>query len=221
MPDLSDGSVVVLNDRGDQVGTPIPVAQASAPLTVNVQNGALFINDPDSDTAYSVAASGQVNLIAKNAPNVPTNHATTTPSTAPPAPPPPVLTPTPATPKPGSGPNVPTTAPTSVPTPTIPASVPAAPGAPTALAGNGSATVSWTPPDTHGSPITGYTVTWTAGGGGSKPASADVTSVPVTGLKNGTSYTFSIKASNAIGTGPAAQTTSVTPTSTIPNAPHM
>ena len=44
-----------------------------------------------------------------------------------------------------------------------------------------------------------------------------VTSVPITGLKNGTSYTFSIKASNAIGTGPAAQTTSVTPTSTVPN----
>ena len=151
MPDLSDGSVVVLNDRGDQVGTPIPVAQASAPLTVNVQNGALFINDPDSDTAYSVAASGQVNLIAKNAPNVPTNHARPRlrarhrlrprrPGDSPPRRQRPSLD------------RVPTTSqrrprPPSPPPPSQPRCLPL-PGAPTALAGNGSATVSWTPP-TH------------------------------------------------------------------------
>ncbi|MGH9089957.1 MAG: fibronectin type III domain-containing protein [Acidimicrobiales bacterium] len=223
VPDLSDGEVVVLSDSGQQVGTPIKVASGSAPISVDVQNGALFINDPDTPTAYSVASDGQVNRIDKADPNVPTNKATiSTPPVTIPTPPPTTI-PTPIAPTPGkgagsggSGPG--STAP-AAPGSTVPASAPAAPGSPSAQAGDQSATVSWTPPATHGSPITGYTVKWSAGGGGSKAVGADKTSIQVSGLKNGTSYTFSITATNAIATGSAATTTSVTPTSTIPDPP--
>jgi len=245
VPDISDGAVVVLNDNGQQVGTPIQMAHGSAPLSVNVQDGALFINDPDSNSAVSVNATGQVNSIVKNNPNVPTTPAaqttppTTTPTTVPPPVTPPTVTPTtvtpttvtptpvtpttvtptPVTPTPGSGAGSGGAGPGSTPGTTVPPSAPAAPGSPAALAGNDSATVSWTAPATHGSAITGYTVKWTAGGGGSKSVPAGTTSVKITGLKNGTSYTFSVSATNTVGTGPAVQTAPVTPTTAIPSAP--
>jgi hypothetical protein len=213
VPDLTEGSVIVLNDSGLQVGTPIQVAHGRAALTVSVQNGALFINDLDSDKAFSVTSSDQLISINKDNPDVPTTH--TTPANTPTVAAPPVTPPLASVPRSGSA--VPAGAPT--PHSTLPASAPAAPGSPTAQAGNKSATVSWTAPATHGSPITGYTVGWTAGAGGSKTVQATKASVDITGLQNGTSYTFSIKARNAAGTGPAALTTPVTPTSTVPDPP--
>ena len=86
-----------------------------------------------------------------------------------------------------------------------PATVPAAPTIGTATAGNASATVNWTAPtDTGGSPITGYKVqassadNFTGCGG----APADATSPTVTGLTNGTGYTFTVAAINATGDRP-------------------
>ena len=98
---------------------------------------------------------------------------------------------------------------------------PTAPDAPTgvgAVAGDGQATVSWTAPAANGSAITGYTVT-TQPGGTTTPASG--TSVLVSGLTDGTSYTFTVVATNAVGTGPSSAASSqVTPTSaTVPDAP--
>ena len=83
-----------------------------------------------------------------------------------------------------------------------------APGAPTnvsATAGDTTATVSWTAPSDGGSQITSYTVTASPG-----PATAVVNGTPpattatVTGLTNGTAYTCSVTASNALGTGAAS-----------------
>ena len=98
---------------------------------------------------------------------------------------------------------------------------PTAPGAPrsvTATAGNASATVSWTAPSSDGgSAITGYTVT--ANTGATTTAAASATSVVVTGLTNGTSYTFTVTATNGVGTGPAsAPSNAVTPLA-VPGAP--
>ena len=47
------------------------------------------------------------------------------------------------------------------------------------------------------------------------------TSVTVSGLTNGTTYTFTVAATNAVGTGPAsAASNAVTPTGpTVPGAP--
>jgi hypothetical protein len=91
-----------------------------------------------------------------------------------------------------------------------PAGVPGAPTIGTATAGNAQATVAFTPPASDGgSPITGYTATSNPGGKTGESASSSIT---VTDLTNGTAYTFTVRATNAVGTGPAsAASNSVTP----------
>lgn len=88
------------------------------------------------------------------------------------------------------------------------------PGAPTvvnAVAGNHQATVSFTAPtDTGSSAITQYIVT--SSPGGITATGTTNSPITVTGLTNGTSYTFTVKAVNAAGTGPASSpSASVTP----------
>ncbi|HCE45674.1 MAG TPA: laccase [Lentisphaeria bacterium] len=101
----------------------------------------------------------------------------------------------------------------------VPATVPAAPTIGTAVAGNGQATVSFIPvplASNGGTAITSYTVTSAPGG---LTASKTTSPIIVTGLTNGTAYTFSVTANNAVGTGAAsASTTAVTPV-TLPGAP--
>ncbi|WP_035941072.1 fibronectin type III domain-containing protein, partial [Knoellia aerolata] len=104
--------------------------------------------------------------------------------------------------------------------------VPAAPTAVTATAGDGSATVSWTAPSNGGSPITGYTVTPYVGATAQVPwtvtGNPPATSTTVTGLTNGTAYTFRVAATNVAGTGPAsAGSNAVTPVGvvTVPGTP--
>jgi hypothetical protein len=84
-----------------------------------------------------------------------------------------------------------------------------------ALAGNAQATVAFDPPRANGEPITSYTVTGTSSDGGA-PATATVagnlTSVTVTGLTNGDSYTFMVTATNSLGAGPSSgESNAVTP----------
>jgi cellulose 1,4-beta-cellobiosidase len=101
------------------------------------------------------------------------------------------------------------------------------PGAPqppasvTAKAGNLSATVSWTAsPADGGSRITGYTVTSSAGQTCTTTGSTTLACV-ITGLTNGTSYTFTVKAQNGIGSsGASAQSNPVTP-ARVPDAPTL
>jgi hypothetical protein len=94
------------------------------------------------------------------------------------------------------------------------------PGAPTkvtATAGNAQATVSFAPPASNGgSPITGYTVTSNPGFLTGQGAGSPLT---VTGLTNGTTYAFTVTATNSAGTGPpSGPSTQVTP-ATVPGAP--
>jgi hypothetical protein len=88
------------------------------------------------------------------------------------------------------------------------------PGPPTnvvALAGEASASVYWSPPFDGGSAITGYTVT-ASPGSATATAGGNATSATVAGLADGTSYTFTVTATTAIGTGAAsAASNQVTP----------
>ncbi|WP_025694358.1 cadherin-like beta sandwich domain-containing protein [Paenibacillus durus] len=78
-----------------------------------------------------------------------------------------------------------------------PRTVPAAPTDVNAVAGNGQATVSFTAPsDNGGSPIIGYEVTALPGNIIAEGTSSPIT---VTGLSNGTAYTFTVKAVNSAG----------------------
>jgi hypothetical protein len=100
-----------------------------------------------------------------------------------------------------------------------PPTAPSAPSAVSALAGNAAATVSWTAPGDGGSPITGYTVTPYVGSTAQAPTtvsgSPPATSATINGLANGTTYTFTVSATNAVGTGPpSAPSTAVTPGAT-------
>ncbi|OMF04359.1 hypothetical protein BK127_33680, partial [Paenibacillus sp. FSL H7-0331] len=106
-----------------------------------------------------------------------------------------------------------------------PAAVPGAPMGVTAVSVNGQsqATVSFTAPVSNGnSPITGYTVTSSPGG---LTASGTGSPLTVTGLTYGTGYTFTVVATNVVGSSVASTpSNSVIPTSpnapaTVPNAP--
>jgi uncharacterized repeat protein (TIGR03803 family) len=98
-----------------------------------------------------------------------------------------------------------------------PATVPGAPTMGTAIAGDGQATVSFTPPASNGgSPITGYTVTSSPGG---IEKTGTVSPITVTGLINGTTYTFTVKATNAIGTGPVSNASNSVMPQGPPGAP--
>jgi hypothetical protein len=108
-------------------------------------------------------------------------------------------------------------------------SMPSTPGAPTigtATPGNTQATVSFSAPtNTGGSSITGYTATATDSttpANGGQTATGTTSPITVSGLTNGDSYTFTVTATNAAGTGPASSASNaVTPAADLPGAPTI
>lgn len=94
--------------------------------------------------------------------------------------------------------------------------VPGPPGSVKATAGGGAATVTWSAATPDGSPVTGYIVT-SSPGGKSATVGGTATSATVSGLSAGTSYTFTVAATNSFGSGPAsAPSNAVTPSSPPP-----
>lgn len=117
----------------------------------------------------------------------------------------------------------------------VPSATPtgSAPGQPTgvsAVAGNGSASVSWSAPASSGSsPITGYFVHALVNGAFAPItaiANAPNTSATINGLSNGTTYTFDVQAVNAYGLGQLSSpsnavvpSTQITPNGVVPGVP--
>ena len=95
---------------------------------------------------------------------------------------------------------------------------------------NASLALSWTAPaDDGGSEISGYVISWKTGRQSTKTAELDngqATSYTITGLRNSSVYSVSVRAINATGTGDAASVPtgnnnfSVTPTPTAPTTPQ-
>ncbi|RNI22286.1 Ig-like domain-containing protein [Flexivirga caeni] len=78
-----------------------------------------------------------------------------------------------------------------------------------------TASVSWTPGNANGSPITGFTVHWAGG----SQACGLVTTCTITGLTNSTTYTFTVTAANAVGTSPASAPSAPITPDVKPNPP--
>ncbi len=97
----------------------------------------------------------------------------------------------------------------------VTSSIPGSPTHVTAVAGPGQATVSWIAP-TSGLAVTSYKAV--ASNGAS--CTATVPTCVVTGLFYGTTYTFTVTATNSYGTSPAsAVSNAIMPTETAPAAP--
>ena len=88
-----------------------------------------------------------------------------------------------------------------------------------AIPGNGQVTVSWVTPDDGGRPITAYVVTTYVGGviQALTAFSSSATSQVIVGFTNDTAYSFTVAATNAVGTS-----SPVTPSSEVsPIAPAL
>ncbi len=106
-----------------------------------------------------------------------------------------------------------------------PVSRPTKPTGVTAVGGNTSATITFTPGDNGGSTVTAYTVTAidaTNTGRGGQTQAATNSPISIGGLTNGDNYTFTVIATNSAGDSPAsAASNTVTPAVvlTVPDPP--
>jgi hypothetical protein len=97
--------------------------------------------------------------------------------------------------------------------------LPLAPKTITTAFGNARISVAWTSPDSNGgTPVTGYKVT-VSPGTSTCQVPADVLTCEVSGLTNGTAYSVSVRAINALGQGASITGSSTVIPRTIPNSP--
>jgi len=95
---------------------------------------------------------------------------------------------------------------------TVVATEPDAPTTVTGAPSDGQVVVSWNAAAANGSPVTSYTVT-ASPGGRSVTVGGSTLSAAVTGLTNGTAYTFSVRATNIVGaSADSAASAAVVPT---------
>ena len=111
--------------------------------------------------------------------------------------------------------------------PSCPVTTPSAasgssPGAPTnvhAIAGDGSATVTWCPPVNGQAAVTSYKVTASNGATGTAQVPEDF--FIMAGLTNGQTYTFTVTANTASGSGPASAASNAATANPIPGPANV
>jgi hypothetical protein len=115
------------------------------------------------------------------------------------------------------------TSPPSPPTATVvPAPVPDAPPQPNVSPNTGSITVSFSAPADNGNPITEYTATCVSSDGGAPGARSGAGSpITVIGLSEARTYTCSVTATSAVGTGPPSPPSVPAIPTTPPAAPIL
>jgi titin len=108
---------------------------------------------------------------------------------------------------------------------TTPASVPDGPRISAVAPGNTRVSIAFNAPSDGGEPITGYTILESSGNGYTVATTSPTTCMSspctVTGLANGTRYTFEVVATNDVGTGPPSSPSAAVAPATVPSAPTM
>jgi hypothetical protein len=203
VPDAKQHTVFVYDSTGHRADT-LGLAGAEGPLDLEVREGHLMINAPDSSVARVVDPNGVTRIVDKYQSNLAGNNGDLAVIAAP--------APQASTHNPNTGAGK-----AQQPDPGNQQQQTGPPGPPvpvTALAGNHQVVVSWPTPSTNGGAIQHYDVTWN---GGSRRVTGNSTTV--TGLTNNKAYSFSVTATNRYGTSPPAMSQEVTPTSKVPDTP--
>jgi hypothetical protein len=116
-----------------------------------------------------------------------------------------------------------TSAPSASSNAVTPTATPQAPDAPTGVTAVVTApkaiTVSWSVPDNHGSAITHYTVTSSPADSTTNTPDGTTSMATFTGLTVGNSYTYSVTATNSVGTSAASAPSSSVTVLDVPQAP--
>jgi hypothetical protein len=198
VPDAKRHLVYVFDAHGKSLGT-LGLAGATGPLELEVREGHLMINAPDSSVARVVDSDGVTRIVDKYRSDVPGGDGDLSV----------IAAPAPGNqgkekkPSPGQG-----KAEDGPPGPPIPV---------TALAASHQVTLSWPQPAENGAPVQRYDVTWD---GGHRRVGPGTRSLVVTGLHNGQTYSFGVTATNKFGTGPTALSDQVTPGGKTPDVPQ-
>ncbi|MGH3712378.1 MAG: fibronectin type III domain-containing protein [Micromonosporaceae bacterium] len=192
VPDEKRATVYVFSPDGAPLD-PVEMDGAEGELELEVREGKLFINSPETAVARVVAEDGSTQEVNKYREDVAGGEGLNG-----------RVLPAPdrGNDKPGDNDKQ------GPPGPPVPV---------TAVAGDGKVNLSWGAAAANGDPIDKYDVTWD---GGSERVGGGDTSMVIDGLKNGSTYTFTVRATNRFGEGPPALSEPVTPTDRIPGTPQ-
>jgi hypothetical protein len=217
VPATSGGAVVIVDKTARKVVTLTNQGVHKASTMLPVGSGEVHLSRGEDGRVYADAGDGTHTVVVDGDGSVTAVNVGGAGASGPPA----AVPPAQASGPPAHGSRPPASpGPAQKPPPAAPpTNLPGAPQAVQATAGDGSAEVSWTPPATNRSSLTGYLVAWRpiAPAGAASGTAASVTVSPgilhatATGLANGHAYVVTVAAQNSAGLGPATESAPFTP----------